>query len=307
MELYKMLDLEESSEEYQILLVKRMSVTFDDTECQMLNFTNITSFHKFKQEEQKSKLLQALNTTIHHEMLSPLTTNVMIADRLLKTVEKEQHLQLIRLIMTCSNLALFHANDLLDYKIIQNGSFQPTFTSESVVEAILQTIQILEYTIQNSNLEVVLQQPYDKLSDYRFLIDKRRFQQVLLNLLTNASKFQKEGQILVSHSFKQLDILGSEYALEVKVKDGGIGVCPEDVGNLFKPFFKSENKLNRQHNPRGNGLGLSICKQICQALEGDIWYEQLEDDQYSFRIGSTFAFKMKAYKSSQKCRTKHKG
>ena len=89
LELYKMFDMEGRSEMYQIISVKRMSVTFDDIECQMLNFTNITTFHKLKQEEQKRKLLQALNASVHHEMLSPLSTNVMIANRLQKLVEKE--------------------------------------------------------------------------------------------------------------------------------------------------------------------------------------------------------------------------
>ena len=84
----------------------------------MLNFTNITTFHKYKKEEEKSKLLQALNTSIHHEMLAPLGTNVMIADRLFEAMESEQHKQMVKLVQTCSNLALFHANDLLDYKII---------------------------------------------------------------------------------------------------------------------------------------------------------------------------------------------
>lgn len=84
----------------------------------MLNFTNITTFHKYKKEEEKSKLLQALNTSIHHEMVAPLGTNVMIADRLFEAMESEKHKQMVKLVQTCSNLALFHANDLLDYKII---------------------------------------------------------------------------------------------------------------------------------------------------------------------------------------------
>ena len=84
----------------------------------MLNFTNITTFHEFKKEQEKSKLLQALNTSIHHEMLTPLGTNVMIADRLMDSVESKSQLHMVKLISTCSNLALFHANDLLDYKII---------------------------------------------------------------------------------------------------------------------------------------------------------------------------------------------
>ena len=122
------------------MLVKRINITFDNQECQMLNFTNITNFHKLKKEEETTKLLKALNTSVHHEMLTPLSTNVMIADRLKNSAESEQQKKMIMLIQTCSNLALFHANDLLDYRIIQNGSFSSTLTSESIAETIQQTI-----------------------------------------------------------------------------------------------------------------------------------------------------------------------
>ena len=68
----------------------------------------------------------------------------------------------------------------------------------------------------------------------------------------------------------KLDGQDNDYALDVKVADCGIGIDQNDVKNLFEPFMKSENRVNKQYNPRGNGLGLSISKSICQALGGDI-------------------------------------
>ena len=82
--MYKMQDAERVDQNSQILLVKRVDITFDDQECQMLTFVNITSLHQFKKEQEKSRILQALNTSLHHEMLAPLGTNVMIAERLMK-------------------------------------------------------------------------------------------------------------------------------------------------------------------------------------------------------------------------------
>ena len=120
----------------------------------MLNFTNITNFHKLKMEEERCKLLQTLNTSIHHEMITPLSTNVMITERLMNSVETKQQKQMVKLISTCSYLALFHANDLLDYKIIQNGSFTSIYTSESITDTILQTIELTEYTLQNEELQI---------------------------------------------------------------------------------------------------------------------------------------------------------
>ena len=73
-----MLDKEESSRN-KMLLVNKINVVFDDEECLLLNLTDYTAFHKFKIEEEKSRLLQTLNTSIYHELLSPLNANVVIA------------------------------------------------------------------------------------------------------------------------------------------------------------------------------------------------------------------------------------
>ena len=87
-------------------------------------------------------------------MLTPLGTNVLLADRLMYDVKSKQQKEMIRLILMCSKLALFHANDLLDYKIIQNGCFTSTYTTESIVDTIEESIQLMEYTLQNENLKI---------------------------------------------------------------------------------------------------------------------------------------------------------
>ena len=58
------------------LLVKRVEMTFNDINCQVINFTDITTYKLLKQEEETNRLLQALNTSAHHEMLGPLKTNI---------------------------------------------------------------------------------------------------------------------------------------------------------------------------------------------------------------------------------------
>ena len=83
------------------------------------------------------------------------------------------------------------------------------------------------------------------LSNYRFMIDKRRLQQVLLNLLSNARKFQKEGNIIVSHNLKRLEEQENDYALVVKVQDSGIGIDKSEIENLFKPFWRSEKRISK--------------------------------------------------------------
>ena len=62
----------------------------------------------------------------------------------------------------------------------------------------------------------------------------------------------------------------TELNLEVSVIDYGIGMSKEEADHVFEPFSRSPNIQSRKLNPSSNGVGLSICKKICQSLEGDI-------------------------------------
>ena len=64
---------------------------FNDINCQVLNFTDITAYKLLKQEEETSRLLQALNASAHHEMLGPLKTNVLISSHLLNNLSNKEH------------------------------------------------------------------------------------------------------------------------------------------------------------------------------------------------------------------------
>ena len=108
-------------------------------------------------------------------------------------------------------------------------------------------------------------------SEYSILtFDSRRLQQVLLNLLTNAIKFQKEGEIKVNAYVKKIPVSygKSSLKLNVSVEDKGVGIAFEDAPHIFEPFYQGSK--HKQLNPMGTGVGLSICKEICQCLGGDI-------------------------------------
>ena len=92
----------------------------------------------------------------------------------------------------------FHANDLLDSRIIENGTFLSNMASGSIVEAIQEMIDLMNVTIDRKNLRIKLLK-YSKRQMPRWAkFDKRRLQQILLNLLSNAVKYCKMGEILVT-------------------------------------------------------------------------------------------------------------
>jgi signal transduction histidine kinase len=103
--------------------------------------------------------------------------------------------------------------------------------------------------------------------------DQRRFEQVILNLLTNAVKFTEKGHIRLACRKENGQFI-------ISISDTGIGMRPEELPNLFQPFHQLDTGLTRKHE--GTGLGLSICKKVIDMMGGDIKVES------RFGRGSTF-------------------
>lgn len=80
--------------------------------------------------------------------------------------------------------------------------------------------------------------------------------------------------------------------LEVQVWDRGIGMSAEDKKRAFEPFMKSISEEAKNLNRHGNGVGLSICKQICENLDGDIQVQSM------LGVGSKFTFRVKVFRTS---------
>mmetsp|Transcript_28688 Transcript_28688/g.25393 ORF Transcript_28688/g.25393 Transcript_28688/m.25393 type:complete len:179 (+) Transcript_28688:801-1337(+) len=117
--------------------------------------------------------------------------------------------------------------------------------------------------------------------------DKGRIRQILMNLVTNSWKFTFEGHIKIVVDVKEI---GSNNFIEISVEDTGIGIKEEDQQNLFKLFgMVSENK---NINPHGCGIGLTICKKIIEKLKGTISMES------KFKIGTIISLKI-PYKSQE--------
>jgi signal transduction histidine kinase len=102
--------------------------------------------------------------------------------------------------------------------------------------------------------------------------DRRRFEQILLNLLNNAIKFTDRGRVtlvadVVPH-FRNSASAAPGAALRVRVSDTGIGIRPEHLTTLFQPFRQLDSGIDRQHE--GTGLGLAICRRLAVLMGGEV-------------------------------------
>ncbi|MFP3951685.1 MAG: PAS domain S-box protein [Candidatus Bathyarchaeia archaeon] len=163
-------------------------------------------------------------------------------------------------------------DDLLDQQRIESGRLEikpETIKLERVMDDILEEVEPL---IKEKDLTLALEIPEALPPIYA---DQIRIGQVLINLVNNAIKFSPEGSEI------RVDVEDAESGIRVRVQDEGIGLNPNDMRELFKPF----PKIEKPDFYGGTGLGLSICKGIVELHGGEIWAESEGRGE-----GSTFIF-----------------
>ena len=113
------------------------------------------------------------------------------------------------------------------------------------------------------------------------LVDAKRIEQVLRNLLDNAIKYSPDGGMIAVQAFRD------DAKILVAVSDEGIGIPAEEWDRIFERFHRVENEITRRM--RGAGLGLAVCRGIVEAHGGRIWAES------QMGAGSTFCFTLPAH------------
>ena len=166
-------------------------------------------------------------------------------------------------------------NDFLDITRIEAGRMNwaddfidPAKVIQSAADAVSGQF------VHNPNVELLVD---TDAALPKITIDPDRMTQVLINILNNAAKFTKEGQVAMKG---RLDRNGS--TLVISIKDSGPGIPPEDLENIFDKFHQVEGQKPVDDRVRGSGLGLSISRQIISHYGGTISVES------TVGIGSTF-------------------
>jgi len=186
---------------------------------------------------------------------------------------------------SCSSMMLSLVNNILDFSKMESGNMTIVRCSASVRTIIEEVMNIMRvtYKTKENELSVMLKCEIDSsvpkgLSE----IDDVRVRQVIVNLLSNALKFTKSGSVTLKASCGNTSVKLGDTRLHISIIDTGIGMSAEGISRLFKPFSQVHNA--RQIKAGGTGLGLVICKNLCEAMEGSISCESAPGH------GTTFSF-----------------
>ncbi len=177
-------------------------------------------------------------------------------------------------------------NDVLDLARIEAGKMELNFEEVHLAEMTTSVMSTAKGLVKEKHIQLLHRIPSD-MPTVRG--DTMRVRQILLNLISNASKFTDEGSITVQ-SIVQKSLTGKMEAL-VNVIDTGPGISPEDQEKLFKAFSQVDGSATRKSG--GSGLGLSICANLVQLHGGKIGVHSV------IGKGSTFWFTLPLYHQPQ--------
>jgi signal transduction histidine kinase len=213
--------------------------------------------------------------TLSHELKTPLTSIIAAAGLLaeeLQTTADESHQKLIQTIIHNANTLETRLAELLDIVKTGSGKLQLQFEPVDIKSLVLGTCMQISPLLRGKGQKLKTDLP-GSLPIIRG--DGQRLEQVLLNLMNNATKFTPEGGNISVRVRKQ------DTGLVIEVQDDGIGIAKEQQSRLFKPYSRLSS--DRQRHP-GLGLGLALSKQVVELHGGRIWVDS-EPGQ-----GSTFSF-----------------
>ncbi|PRQ06032.1 response regulator [Enhygromyxa salina] len=232
----------------------------------------------------KSQFLASMS----HELRTPLNAVIGYSEMLMEEAEdtgSEDLVPDLQRIRNAGKHLLGIINDILDLSKVEAGKIELFIESVQLSALIDEIIDTVRPLAQNNGNELSLSL---ELGAGIITTDITRVRQVLFNLLSNACKFTEQGR--VSLRVQELRV-GTEGWLRLDVSDSGVGIKPEQLSKLFKPFTQADASTSRRFG--GTGLGLSISDQFAQMLGGRIEVES------EYGVGSTFTLWLPTHHAQQ--------
>ncbi|WP_148371953.1 sensor histidine kinase [Bacteroides bouchesdurhonensis] len=210
--------------------------------------------------EESNRLKSAFLANMSHEIRTPLNSIVGFSDVLsIGDSTEEERQSYYKIIKSNSDLLLRLINDILDLSRLEANRVTLTWEYCDIVQLCKQVVASVSFSRQSSDNQFLFNSRYET---FQMETDVQRIQQVIINLMSNADKFTRNGKITLDFYIDE-----KKKMAVFSVTDTGCGIPKEKQKLVFERF----EKLNEY--AQGTGLGLSICKLIVYKWKGDIWID----------------------------------
>lgn len=223
--------------------------------------------------EQANRLKSVFLANMSHEIRTPLTAIIGFSEQAQSETDTAKLQNYLQRVLKSGDHLLRLINDILDLSKIEAEKLELNYEAFSGLTLIDDVFLLTRGQAEAKGVQCQLKLNFPLPA--QLYTDALRFRQVLLNLTSNAVKFTQKGKIVIEVSF---DVQLKQ--LSIKVKDTGIGMTPEELNRIFRPFVQADATVTRHYG--GTGLGLCISKQLMLQMDGNIHVESVKG------IGSCF-------------------
>lgn len=217
--------------------------------------------------EYASKTKANFLSTVTHELRTPLYAVTGLSNMLLEENPKPEQIQHLKSLKFSGDYLLTFINDILQINKIEANKEKieaEIFNLKSKVENV---IAALSNSATKNNIKIHF--TYDQNLPVSFYGDQLKISQILINLIGNAIKFTKDGDIWIR--INQLLKKNNTYQVSFEIEDNGIGITEEKQEHMYESFSQGSVEINRKYG--GTGLGLSIVKGLIDVLNGEIFFK----------------------------------
>jgi signal transduction histidine kinase/ActR/RegA family two-component response regulator len=235
--------------------------------------------------ELASKTKANFLSTVTHELRTPLYAVTGLTNMLLDENPKPEQIQHLKSLKFSGEYLLTFINDILQINKIEANKVDLDPEQFNLKTKVENVISALDNSAKNNNTQLHFN--YEENLPETFVADQLKISQILINLIGNAIKFTKDGDIWVKIS--KLKQNKDEYTLRFEIADNGIGISKEKQEHMFESFSQGSIQINRKYG--GTGLGLSIVKGLVEILKGKVYVksELGKGSSFFFEIPLTYA------------------
>ncbi|MBO4377198.1 MAG: response regulator [Lachnospiraceae bacterium] len=236
-----------------------------------------------KEAERATYAKSAFLARMSHEIRTPINA-ILGLDEMIIRESKDNGIKKYALdVRNSGQVLLSLINDILDFSKIESGKMDIVNANYDLAEVLRETETIIAGRARAKNLDLYIN--IDPETPRYMRGDENRIRQIVINLLTNGIKYTEKGQVTLNVGFERIPDDDEHVNVTYKVKDTGIGIKPEDMEKIFKPFERINEAENRKIE--GTGLGISITKQLLELMDSELKVES------EFGKGSLFYFTLR--------------